>query len=56
MSWLRTLQPREAGGMMIVETLIPARSLGAGMRKVVLSAATSATPVATWSLDVQREP
>lgn len=51
----KALQPREAGGMVIVETLVPARSLGAGIRKVVLSSAMSTTAVATWSLDVQRE-
>ncbi len=51
-----SLQPREAGGMVIVETLIPARSLGAGRRSVVLSPVSSATAVATWSLDVQRDP
>jgi hypothetical protein len=51
-----SLQAREAGGMVIVETLIPARSLAAGVRKVVLSPAASRTAVATWQIDVQRDP
>ena len=51
-----SVQPREAGGLIIVETLIPARALGAGARKVVLRPVGATTALASWELDVQREP
>ncbi len=50
-----SVQPRAAGGLIIVETLIPARSLGAGPRKVVLRSVGATTALASWELDVQRE-